>query len=50
MPKDFMNFSITQTIGTGTFGKVKKAKHLPTSSEVAIKLLNKNKIITEKDA
>jgi 5'-AMP-activated protein kinase catalytic alpha subunit len=46
MPKAFLNFSITQTIGTGTFGKVKKAQHVPTSEYVAIKLLNKNKILS----
>lgn len=45
-----MNFSISQTIGTGTFGKVKKAKHVPTSQDVAIKLLNKSKILTQKDS
>ena len=32
------------TIGRGTFGKVKKATHVPTQEPVAIKILQKNKI------
>ena len=32
------------TIGRGTFGKVKKATHIPTNEPVAIKILQKNKI------
>ena len=50
MSKTFLNFNITQTIGTGTFGKVKKAQHVPTGQFVAIKLLNKSKILTDKDS
>ena len=32
------------TIGEGTFGKVRLATHLPTTSKVAIKTLEKSKI------
>jgi hypothetical protein len=32
------------TIGKGTFGKVKKARHLPSQEPVAIKILQKDKI------
>lgn len=49
MPKTFLDFSLTQTLGCGTFGKVKKAVHLPTGQSVAIKLLHKNKISNKKD-
>ena len=33
--------SLVQTIGKGNFAKVKLAKHIPTSREVAIKIIDK---------
>jgi len=39
-----------QTIGSGTFGKVKRALHIPTNQKVAVKILNKHQIDTKKDA
>ncbi|KAL7668004.1 hypothetical protein ACOME3_008725 [Neoechinorhynchus agilis] len=42
MPKKLP--SIGDTLGSGTFGKVKKAKHCLTEHTVAIKILNRNKI------
>ena len=38
------NYILLKTIGKGTFGKVKLAKHIPTDEEVAIKILEKSKI------
>jgi 5'-AMP-activated protein kinase, catalytic alpha subunit len=42
--------SLGRTIGSGTFGKVRRAVHLPTGRAVAVKILNKTKIHTRKDA
>ena len=33
-------YDIKETIGSGGFGKVKRAIHLPTGETVAIKVLN----------
>lgn len=33
------DYKILQTIGSGTFGKVKKALHYPTNEFVAVKIL-----------
>ncbi len=38
------NYILLKTIGKGTFGKVKLAKHILTNEEVAIKILEKSKI------
>ena len=38
-----------KTIGEGTFGKVKIGVHIPTNSKVAVKILEKDKIIDEGD-
>jgi len=38
------HYELGVTIGSGSFGKVKKAKHKITGHEVAIKILNRNKI------
>ena len=37
------------TIGSGTFGKVRSAIHLPSRQQVAVKVLNKSRITTQKD-
>lgn len=42
------NYIISRTLGQGTFGKVKLATHIPTNQQVAIKILNKQKIISMK--
>ena len=43
------NYSFLKTIGEGTFGKVKLSLHKLTQEQVAIKILEKNKIINQKD-
>ena len=40
------HYVLMETLGTGSFGKVKKAKHQLTGHTVAIKILNRNKIKT----
>ncbi|KAJ3033686.1 Protein kinase [Rhizophlyctis rosea] len=39
-------YEIIETIGEGSYGKVKLAKHLPTGEKVALKFLNKHLIHT----
>ena len=41
------NYRIEKTIGEGTFGKVKLGIHIPTEEQVAIKILEKDKIQDE---
>jgi len=43
------NYTIEETLGEGTFGKVKKGTHILTGERVAIKILEKSKIKTEAD-
>ncbi|EGR31880.1 protein kinase domain protein [Ichthyophthirius multifiliis] len=43
------NFIIGKTIGKGTFGKVKLGIHKITNEKVAVKILDKNKIIDNTD-
>ena len=43
------NYILSNTIGTGTFSKVKLGIHLPTQQKVAIKILDKDKIKDESD-
>jgi 5'-AMP-activated protein kinase, catalytic alpha subunit len=38
------HYALLETLGTGSFGKVKKARHQLTNHTVAIKILNRNKI------
>ncbi|ESS65173.1 putative protein kinase [Trypanosoma cruzi] len=38
------NYAMGETIGKGSFGKVRKGRHLPTGETVAIKILNRNKL------
>lgn len=38
-----------KTLGKGTFGKVKLATHIPTGEKVAIKILEKDKIVDVAD-
>ncbi|KAI8891349.1 Pkinase-domain-containing protein [Backusella circina FSU 941] len=40
------NYNIISTIGTGSFGKVKLAVHSITGQKVALKIINRKKIIT----
>ncbi|KAJ3275729.1 Protein kinase [Terramyces sp. JEL0728] len=39
------NYTMLNTIGTGTFGKVKMAVHLHTSAKVALKIVNRRRIV-----
>ena len=41
------NYLITKTLGKGTFGKVKLGIYLPSHKKVAIKILEKKKLIEE---
>ena len=43
------SYIIGDTIGEGTFGKVKLAIHISTGEKVAIKILDKEKIIDNDD-
>ena len=43
------NYLIKKTLGKGTFGKVKLGIYLPKNKKVAIKILEKRKIIEEDD-
>ena len=40
------NYTILNTIGTGTFGKVKMAIHSFTGHKVALKILNRRRIVS----
>jgi len=42
-------FNSEKTLGKGTFGKVKLATHIPTGEKVAIKILEKDRIIDVAD-
>ena len=43
------NYLIKKTLGQGTFGKVKLGLYLPTQEKVAIKILEKDRIIEKDD-
>ena len=43
------NYLIKKTLGQGTFGKVKLGVYLPNKEKVAIKILEKNRIIEKDD-
>ena len=43
------NYLIKKTLGQGTFGKVKLATYLPTDEKVAIKILEKDRIVEKDD-
>ena len=49
--KDFKigNYIIKRTLGRGTFGKVKLGIYIPTQEKVAIKILEKSRIIEKDD-
>lgn len=40
---------LEKTLGKGTFGKVKMGIHIPTGEKVAIKILEKDKIVDVAD-
>ena len=43
------NYILQKTIGEGTFGKVKLGYHILTNEKVAIKVLQKDKILEPED-
>lgn len=43
------NYELKETLGRGTFGKVKLAIHIPTGEKRAIKILNKKQIEVKKE-
>lgn len=43
------NYVLTRNLGEGTFGKVKLGIHTPTGEKVAIKVLEKSKIVDVSD-
>ena len=43
-------YLLGRTLGQGTFGKVKLGTHAMTGEKVAIKILEKSKILSEKDS
>lgn len=45
----FRKIFLGKTIGEGTFGKVKLGTHILTSEKVAIKILEKNRIVEQAD-
>ena len=47
--KKIGNYLLSNTIGSGTFSKVKLGIHLPTQKKVAIKILDREKIKDESD-
>jgi 5'-AMP-activated protein kinase catalytic alpha subunit len=48
-PKDVGHYTLTKTLGKGTFGKVKLGVHNLTGERVAVKILEKDKIIDVND-
>ena len=49
MSQIIADYELLDTIGKGTFGKVKLGKHVLTGELVAIKILHKNRILLEAD-
>ena len=47
--KELLEYRIEGTIGEGNFGKVKYGTHILTSQPVAIKYINKNRLIRQED-
>lgn len=43
------SYLVGRTLGQGTFGKVKLAVHILTGEQVAIKVLEKDKMVDEED-
>ena len=43
------SYNAEKTLGKGTFGKVKLETHTPTGEKVAIKILEKEKIVDVAD-
>ena len=47
--KNIGSYVLGKSIGEGTFGKVKVGKHIHTGEKVAIKILDKSKMVEEED-
>jgi 5'-AMP-activated protein kinase, catalytic alpha subunit len=45
----FWSFDAGKSIGEGTFGKVRLGIHIPTGQKVAVKTLQKEKIVEQAD-
>lgn len=43
------NYKITETLGSGTFGKVKAAIHIPSGQKVGIKIIDKKTLKDQDD-
>ena len=43
------NYALSKTLGEGTFGKVQLGVHLPTGEKVAVKVLEKERIVDKGD-
>lgn len=48
-PSALSNYSLVKDLGEGTFGKVKLGMHIHTKEKVAIKVLEKSKIVDQGD-
>lgn len=48
-PKHISNFILGEKLGEGTFGKVRKATHILTGEKVAVKILEKSRILEKAD-
>jgi serine/threonine protein kinase len=49
-PKDIVGkYKLENTIGTGTFGKVKLATNTVTNEKVAIKIMDKTRLVVKED-
>ena len=49
LPTRIGNYEMRQTLGRGTFGKVKSGVHVSTGEKVAIKIIDKKSIEDEDD-
>ena len=49
VPGKLDNYKIEETIGEGTYGKVKLATHIKLNEQVAIKFINKKRLTNKGD-
>ena len=48
--RELAELTLERTIGKGTFGMVRRAVHMPTGRPVAVKVLQKSRIVSKGDA